>query len=112
MLYCAYTKKVRHMTTATKMKKPKRAPKRGLTGRKLLIARGVALYGKSVEEMALILGMNTRCVRRSLDWIKEKAGVTKNCELAHWMHSQGMGFCNEDAKQDYLNKNKEWRDAA
>ena len=94
------------------MNRPKKAPKRGLTSRKLLVARGVAIYGKSIEEMAMILNMSTRCVRRNLDWIKEKVGVAKNCELAHWFHAHGMGFCNEAARQDYLQRDEEWRKAA
>lgn len=92
-------------------KATRQAPKTNLT-RKLAIARAVTVYGKTIEEAAMIYGINERKARRSVDFVKAKAGVRTNAELAHWFHSVGMGFCNESTKDDYLKRNREWREAA
>ena len=93
------------------MNRPKRAPKVCLTT-KLKLARGNAIYGKTAEELSLIYGISTKRVNRAIDYVKELAGVRCIQGLTHWFHAHGMGFCNEETRQDYLKKDDDWRSAA
>jgi hypothetical protein len=91
---------------------PKRASKRGITSQKLAIARAAALTNKCHETLAAIYGLTPRQIRRSIDKIKELAGVECITELAHWLHAHGMGFtCNEE-RESYLDNERQLKRAA
>lgn len=92
--------------------KTKRAGKRGITPRKLAIARAAALTNKCHDTLAAIYNLTPRQVRRKIDFVKNIAGVECIQELAHWFHSHGMGFANEAEKASYLNQQEELRKAA
>jgi len=96
------------------MNRPKQAPRRQhrSLSQKLKTARLIAIYGKTIEEAALIQGITTRVARRELDCFKALAGVEKTTELTHWLHARGMGFCNDQTREDYLRIEQAWREAA
>ena len=94
------------------MTTPKRAGKRGLTPRKLAIARAAALTNKCHDTLARIYGLSPRQVRRKIDQVKEWVGVTCLTELAHWLHAHGMGFVNDQERADYLEQHKQLNEAA
>jgi len=93
-------------------KTAKRSEKRGLTPRKLAIARAAAFTNKCVDTLALIYGLTPRQTRRKIDQVKKWAGVECIQELAHWFHAHGMGFTNEAEKASYLNQQEALRKAA
>ena len=93
-------------------KASKRAEKRGITARKLAIARAAALTNKCNFTLAAIYCLTPRQVRRKIDKVKEFAGVDCINELAHWFHAHGIGFTCEDERKSYLDQESELRRAA
>ena len=89
--------------------KTKRAGKRGITSRKLAIARAAALTNKCHESLAAIYNLTPRQVRRKIEQVKGWAGVECITELAHWFHAHGMGFANEECRKDYLEQESKLR---
>ena len=94
-------------------KKPsKRSEKRGITPRKMALARGNALCGKCYETLAAIYNLTPRQVRRKIEEVKNWAGVESITQLAHWFHAHGIGFSSNSERDDYLKQQSNLRKAA
>ena len=79
---------------------PKRAPKTNLALK--FKALRLLCEGKTVEEIALIMGKCPRVIRRKLDWLKSKVGVYCNNNLIHLMHSHDFVFTCDRERGDYV----------
>ena len=76
-------------------KTAKRSEKRGLTPRKLAIARAAAFTNKCVVTLSLIYGLTPRQTRRKIDQVKKWAGVECIQKLAEWFHDHSICVDNE-----------------
>ena len=90
--------------------KTKRAGKRGITGRKLAIARAAALTNKCHESLAAIYNLTPRQVRRKIEQVKNWAGVECITELSHWFHAHGIGFTSSKEREHYLEQESKLRE--
>lgn len=79
---------------------PQAACKRGLNSQKLKALR-LKLVGKTDEEIALIMGVDSRAIRRQLDYLKGKLNVYCSVALAHAVHSFDCVFTCEGEKADF-----------
>lgn len=59
--------------------------------------------GKSIEEIATLVGVSPRRVRRKIDWLKELFGVYKTTLLIHIAHTLGLIYANDKERQDWIN---------
>jgi hypothetical protein len=100
----------RNQETGAEQMRTKRAEKRGITPRKLAIARAAALTNKCHESLAAIYNLTPRQVRRKIEQVKGWAGVECITELAHWFHAHRIGFTSDAERDNYLEQESKLRE--
>jgi hypothetical protein len=81
-------------------KRPKRAPKHGLTAQKIKALR-LKCIGKTDEEGAAIMGVTVRQFRRKVDWCKEQLGVFCGTAMVDLVHRLDMGWSSDRERDDW-----------
>ena len=90
---------------------PKRLPPRragkGILGCNFKLARvfkkvRLKAEGKTVEEIAMIMGVCTKRVRNHLEWLSRFFDCYCTYRLIHILHSHGLIYTHPEEWQDYL----------